>query len=115
MINIRTLLEPQLGAIHASKLTATQYRELATRIEGEIAYVVANCKLDPQADAMLHLVIAEIGSGVDAMTGKAASVRPADGAATVVTALDITAATSTTRPGSRSGAGADRRMGSGAP
>lgn len=88
MINIRALVEPQLGAIHAGKLTATQYLDLAAKIEGEVAYIVASCKLDPKADAMLHLVIAEIGSGVDAMKGKAASARPADGAATVVTALD---------------------------
>ena len=60
MDRIRGLVEPRLGDAHAGKLTATQYRELATQIETEVGGIVANCKLEPKADAMLHLVIAEL-------------------------------------------------------
>ena len=88
MTNIRNLVEPQLGAIHGGKLTATQYSELAQEVELQVGTIVANCKLDPKADAMLHLVIADIGTGVDAMAGKSTSVRPAQGAVSVVTALN---------------------------
>lgn len=88
MTNIRNLVEPQLRAIHGGKLTAAQYSDLAQKVEGQVGYIVANCKLDPKADAMLHLVIADIGTGVDAMAGKSASVRPAQGAVSVVTALN---------------------------
>ncbi len=88
MTNIRQLFEPQLPAIHGGKLTAAQYAELAQKVEGEVGNIVANCKLEPNADAMLHLVIADIGGGVDAMAGKNAKVRPAQGAAQVVTALN---------------------------
>ncbi len=88
MTSIRQLIEPQLGAIHAGKLTAAQYAELAQKVEGQVGYIVANCKLEPNADAMLHLVIADIGGGVDAMAGKNAKVRPAQGAGQVVTALN---------------------------
>jgi hypothetical protein len=88
MQNMRKLVEPQLDAIHAGRLSPVQYGELARKVEAEVGYVVANCKLDPKADAMLHLVIADIGAGVDAMAGKSTSVRPAAGAATIVAALN---------------------------
>lgn len=88
MNNIRNQIKPRLGAIHSGKLTKAQYSELAQKIEAEVGYIVANCKLEPKADAMLHLVIADIGAGVDAMAGKSASLRPAQGAAAVVTALN---------------------------
>ena len=66
MGRIRGLVEPQLGAAHAGKLTPAQYRGLAAQVETEVGGIVANCKLEPKADAMLHLVIADIGAGTDA-------------------------------------------------
>ena len=77
MSRIRGLVEPQLGAAHAGKLTSAQYRELATQVETEVGGIVANCKLEPKADAMLHLVIADLGAGTDAMAGKNPELRSA--------------------------------------
>ena len=88
MGRIRGLVEPQLGAAHAGKLTPAQYRELATQIETEVGGIVANCKLEPKADAMLHLVIADVGEGTDAMAGKSAKVRPALGLVKVAQAVN---------------------------
>lgn len=88
MTRIRELVEPQLGAAHAGKLTPAQYRELATQIETEVAGIVATCKLEPRADAMLHMVIADLGAGTDAMAGKAAKVKPVAGLGKVVQALN---------------------------
>lgn len=88
MSNIRTLLAPQLAAIRAGTLTAAQYGEPAHKVEREVSTIVANCRLEPRADAMLHLVVADIVGGADAMAGKSTAVRPAQGAAQVVTALD---------------------------
>jgi hypothetical protein len=88
MNRIRGLVEPQLGAAHAGKLTAAQYRELATQVESEVGTIVANCKLEPRADAMLHLVIADLGEGTDAMAGRNAKLRPAQGLAKVALALN---------------------------
>lgn len=88
MDNIRKLIEKQLGAIHDGRLTAAQYGELANKIEAEVGFIVANCKLAPKADAMLHLVIADINVGVDGMAGKRAPVGPLEGAGKVVTALN---------------------------
>jgi hypothetical protein len=88
MGRIRSLVEPQLGAAHKGELTSAQYKELATHIETEVGGIVANCKLEPNADAMLHLVIADLGAGTDAMAGKNAKLRPAQGLAKVALAVN---------------------------
>ena len=63
MDNIRGLVAPKLTAAHAGKLQPAQYRELAGKLENEVGFIVQNCKLAPDADAQLHLVIADIGAG----------------------------------------------------
>lgn len=85
MSGMRAEIDRSLHAIHEGRLDAAGYEALAKRLEGEMAQVVANCKLAPEADAQLHLVLAQLGEGVDAM--KAGSRRE-DGAATVVQALN---------------------------
>jgi hypothetical protein len=88
MGGIRDLVEPRLGAAHAGKLTPAQYRELAAQVESAVGSIVANCKLEPKADAMLHLVIADIGEGTDAMAGKNPKLRPALGLVKVANAVN---------------------------
>jgi len=88
MQRIRALVAPQLQAAHIGKLTPAQYRQLATQVETEVGGIVANCKLEPKADAMLHLVIADMAQGVDAMAGKNARMRPALGLVKVAQAVD---------------------------
>lgn len=88
MGRIRGLVEPQLGAAHTGKLTPTQYKDLAARIETEVGGIVANCKLEPKADAMLHLLIADLGDGTSIMTGKNPEQRPALGLVKVAQTLD---------------------------
>ena len=88
MGRIRGLVESKLGAAHAGKLAPAQYRALATQVETEIGGIVANCKLEPNADAMLHLVIADLGAGADTMAGKNARVRPAQGLLKVAQAVN---------------------------
>lgn len=74
-----------LHAIHDGKLDAAGYQALARSLEGEMAQVVANCRLAPDADAQLHIVLARLTEGVDAM--KTDSPRE-DGAVKVVDALN---------------------------
>jgi hypothetical protein len=88
MTRIRGLVATQLDAAHAGRLSAAQYTALAGRIEGEVGGIVANCKLEPKADAMLHLVIGEIGAGTDAMAGKAAKAKPQQGLVHVAAAVN---------------------------
>lgn len=54
----------------AGSVTLQQYQELARKVNGQIAFMVQNCKLDREADAMLHLVLADIIAGADALAGQ---------------------------------------------
>ena len=88
MSRIRALVEPQLAPAHAGKVNAAQYAALAGRIETEVGGIVANCKLEPKADAMLHLVIADIGTGTEALAGKKAGTQPEQGLAHLAKAVN---------------------------
>lgn len=88
MSRIRTLVEPQLAAAHAGRLSPTQYAALASQVETEVGGIVANCKLEPKADAVLHIVIGEIGAGTDAMAGRTAKQRPQQGLVQIAKAVN---------------------------
>ena len=88
MGRIRALVEPQLDKAHENKLTPAQYAALAGQIETEIGGIVANCKLEPKADAMLHMVIGQIGNGTEAMAGKAPKLKPQQGLVQVAAAVN---------------------------
>jgi hypothetical protein len=84
MGNMRAMMSKALPAIHGNKLDRAGYAALAGKLEGEMAYVVNNCKLDPQADAQLHIVLAQVGGGIEQMKG----AQGENGAVAVVTALN---------------------------
>lgn len=67
MSRIRDALSARLHTIHSGEMTASQYRLLAQEIDGQIAFMIKNCKLDPQVDTMLHLVLADIMAGTENM------------------------------------------------
>ena len=88
MSRIRGLVATQLDTARAGRLSAAQYAALAGRIEGEVGGIVAKCKLEPRADAMLHVVIGGIGAGTDAMAGKTPGVPAAQGLVHVAAAVN---------------------------
>lgn len=88
MENIRAALAAEREAIHAGKAGAERYDALAGKVAGEVTYIVQNCKLPEDADAQLHLVIAEILEGTEAMQGKAPGVTRRAGAERVANTLD---------------------------
>lgn len=88
MEGIRGSMDAALHDIHENKLSAAKYGELAKKVNGEVNGIVANCKLDPKADAQLHLVIADILEGAEAMEGKAKKVKRQAGAVKVIGALE---------------------------
>lgn len=88
MTNIRNAMDESLHAFHEGKLSAAKYNALAAKVNGEVGYMVSNCKLEPKADAQLHLIIAEILEGVEAMEGKVKKVKRQDGAVKVMGALE---------------------------
>ena len=88
MTNMRAALAADLKTIHANKATPQQYEALAAKLNGEVAYVVQNCKLEPKADAELHKVIAEVLGGAEAMEGKDPHADRRAGAVRVAKALN---------------------------
>jgi hypothetical protein len=73
MSRIRDALATELPAIRAGKTTVKQYRSLAKKTHAQIEFMVQNCKLEPQADAQLHLLLADVSAGADAMQARKAS------------------------------------------
>ena len=55
-------------AFHHDALTKPDAEKLASHINGQVDYLVANCKLEPQADATLHVLIGDLLSGADALS-----------------------------------------------
>jgi hypothetical protein len=88
MSNIRSAVAKEAIAIHAGKATPRQYEALAQKVAAEVAGIVQNCKLEPEADEQLHIVIAEMMAGAEAMEGKAQGVTRQAGAERVAKALN---------------------------
>lgn len=88
MGTIRDGMNAALQDIHRDRLAAAKYDALAEMANAEVSYMVSNCKLEPKADAQLHLLIAELLEGADAMAGKRAQVKRQRGAVTVIGALE---------------------------
>lgn len=70
------------------KALRRKYLALAKKINAEVAYVIGNCRLEPEADARLHLVIADLNEGVAAMEGQDEYGSRRDGVVKVMGALD---------------------------
>lgn len=88
MSRIHESFSAESPAISSSKMTPERYQVLAQKINTQIAWLVQNCKLDTQTDAMLHLILAELIDGAEAMAGKKSGVQPHEGALKVRQALD---------------------------
>ena len=87
MDDINQAMAKALPLIHKDRFGDSDYAALATTINQKIGYAVEHCKLDAKADAMLHLVIAELMAGAEIMEGKTTAARH-DGAVRVRQALE---------------------------
>lgn len=87
MAAIRGELAGKLQAIHKGSLSNGDYAILGRTIEAQIVSIVSQCRLEPKADATLHVVIGELTQAADVMQGKTKG-KPADAAHRIVTALD---------------------------
>ena len=87
MDEINQVMATALPLIHKERFTHSDYAALATTINQWIGYAIEHCKLEAKADAMLHLVIAELMAGAQIMEGKTAAARH-DGAVRVRQALE---------------------------
>jgi len=82
---IRASIGPLVPAIHAKTLATDQYKRLATDIQEQVDFMVANCKLTPEADEQFHMVLVQVLDGASVMD--AGPDREA-GAVRIVTALN---------------------------
>ncbi|HQW80623.1 MAG: DnrO protein [Rhodanobacteraceae bacterium] len=73
-IAIESLAHHEMG-----HLDATQVVALAAEIDTQVKYMIANCKLDPQADAALHGIIGRLLTGSHALTDKPDDAAPVAG------------------------------------
>ena len=88
MTTIHASVSQTLPAAHSGKAKASDYDAFGQTVSAQIAYIVENCKLDPKADAQLHIVIGEILGGVDAAQGKEGDKARAAGVVKIAQALN---------------------------
>lgn len=88
MTSIRSAVATALPAAHAGKMTAAEYDALTKELSGQVGYIVQNCKLDPKADAQLHIVIGDIAGGIDTARGQVQGKDRAQGMVKIVQALN---------------------------
>lgn len=88
MNDINQAMAKALPPIHKNQFGNRDYEALAVTVSQKVAYAVEHCKLEPKADAMLHLVITELMAGAEMMEGKTANSRH-DGAVRVREALKV--------------------------
>ena len=67
MTRIKDDLKQNLDLIHYDKFTHEQFNSLALKLDRHLSFLFENCKLEPKADAQLHILLARIMSGVDTM------------------------------------------------
>lgn len=88
MTKIRDAVDAKLPAIHRGKFSNAQYDALGAQIETQVGYIVSHCKLDPQADEALHVILADLGEGNEALRGQKPGIKRSAGVVEVVQALE---------------------------
>ena len=88
MAAIRSSVNQTLPAAHAGKATPADYDAFGKEVTAQVTYIVENCKLDPKADAQLHIVIGDIMSGVEAAQGKPTDAERASGVVKIAQAIN---------------------------
>lgn len=81
---IRHEMAAALPDIHHGRQSPEAFRGLAEKVHHQVEFMLTNCKLPPETDAQLHLVLERVLAGAEAM--KDGPDRTA-GAVTVVGAL----------------------------
>lgn len=85
MTSIQRDIGESLPSIHSGSMTDKQYFILAKKIHRYVDDILQNCKLPPEADAQLHIVLSGVIKGALTMESQTAQ---ASGAAMIVHALD---------------------------
>ncbi len=67
MKSIHTAVMQAVPVFHDNRLKSAEAKRLSAHINKQVNYLIENCKLPPQADATLHVIIAELLSGADTL------------------------------------------------
>ncbi len=87
MSKMKAALVAQLPALRSESMTDAQYDALAGEVDTQIAYMVENCKLDPEPDEVLHVLLGEAAAGSEALKGEDENASRSAGIAKVIGSL----------------------------
>jgi hypothetical protein len=87
MTEIRAAMEAKADASHVSTLPAASYAQLGEKVSRSLSFIFKNCKLKPEADAMLHILLVRIQSGASKMKEETKPAEQVEGASAVAAAL----------------------------
>jgi hypothetical protein len=73
MLKIRSAVEKARPAYERKELRAADSRALAEVVEESVAHIAANCRLSPEPDAALHLLIARMINAAQSLKNDPAS------------------------------------------
>jgi hypothetical protein len=73
MLKIRAGVEATMPAYQSGALDASQAQSLSATVEQAVTYMIQNCKLEPEPDAALHVLIGRMLAASEAMKKDPAS------------------------------------------
>ena len=85
MNRIRAALDASLPLMHAGRFSAADFSALGDKVQEQVDYVVANCKLPEEADLQLHVALTQVLDGITVMKGTSGQEQ---GAVAIVQALN---------------------------
>lgn len=88
MGGIRNQIAEHLHAEQAGKVGPAQYNILAKGVNGQLGYIFQNCRLNKEADAALHQILAQVIAGVEILEGKQTGVERREGVRKIASALE---------------------------
>lgn len=88
MSTLRQSIAGTLTLVHSGKETSAAFDASAKEVTAQVSYMVSNCKLEPKADAQLHVLISAMMKGAEVLEGKQPGVQRAAGLVAVARALN---------------------------
>jgi hypothetical protein len=88
MSALHEIVSTSLTGAHANTLTPNDYQKISKDVMTQFTYVVENCKLEPEADAQLHILLGNIVQGVEVIEGNVSGEEPEAGLKKLAQALN---------------------------